>query len=114
MGQALRMNTSRACSNRSSLPVTSGRAWVWGCQSAMRSSSATAVCCLPRANWEAGHRSALICRARLENTMNDIRQTRPTLLYVDDEELACKYFARTVGAEYDVLVARSSDEASAI
>lgn len=46
--------------------------------------------------------------------MNDIRQTRPTLLYVDDEELACKYFARTVGAEYDVLVARSSDEASAI
>lgn len=46
--------------------------------------------------------------------MNDIRQTRPTLLYVDDEELACKYFARTIGADYDVLVARSSDEASAI
>jgi two-component system, response regulator PhcR len=46
--------------------------------------------------------------------MNDIPQSRPTLLYVDDEELACKYFARTVGADYDVLLARSSDEASAV
>lgn len=46
--------------------------------------------------------------------MIDIRQTRPTLLYVDDEELACKYFARTVGADYEVLLAQSSDEASAI
>ncbi|MBB5423065.1 hybrid sensor histidine kinase/response regulator [Paraburkholderia atlantica] len=46
--------------------------------------------------------------------MNDIRQTQPTLLYVDDEELACKYFARTVGADYEVLLATSSDEAIAI
>jgi two-component system, response regulator PhcR len=46
--------------------------------------------------------------------MNDIRETQPTLLYVDDEELACKYFARTVGADYEVLLARSSDEAIAI
>jgi two-component system response regulator PhcR len=46
--------------------------------------------------------------------MNDIRQTQPTLLYVDDEELACKYFARSVGADYEVLLAKSSDEAIAI
>lgn len=46
--------------------------------------------------------------------MNDIRQAQPTLLYVDDEELARKYFARAVGAEYEVLVASSSDEAVAI
>jgi two-component system, response regulator PhcR len=50
----------------------------------------------------------------LRNIMIDIRQTQPTLLYVDDEELACKYFARTVGAEYEVLLATSSDEAIAI
>jgi two-component system response regulator PhcR len=46
--------------------------------------------------------------------MNDIRQTQPTLLYVDDEELACKYFARTVGPDYEVLLASNSDEAIAI
>ena len=46
--------------------------------------------------------------------MNDIRRTQPTILYVDDEELACKYFARTVGADYEVLLAMSSDEAIAI
>jgi two-component system, response regulator PhcR len=46
--------------------------------------------------------------------MNDIRETPPTLLYVDDEELACKYFARAVGADYEVLIARSTDEAIAI
>ncbi|EEA02449.1 response regulator receiver sensor signal transduction histidine kinase [Burkholderia sp. H160] len=46
--------------------------------------------------------------------MIDIRQTQPTLLYVDDEELACKYFARTVGADYEVLLAASADEAIAI
>ncbi|MFM0349837.1 ATP-binding protein [Paraburkholderia sp. RL17-347-BIC-D] len=46
--------------------------------------------------------------------MNDIRQTQPTLLYVDDEELACKYFARAVGADFEVLLANSSDEAIAI
>ncbi|MGF6773577.1 two-component system response regulator PhcR [Paraburkholderia sp. GAS199] len=46
--------------------------------------------------------------------MNDIRQTQPTLLYVDDEELARKYFARAVGGDYEVLVAGSSDEAIAL
>ena len=46
--------------------------------------------------------------------MNDITQARPTLLYVDDEELACKYFARAVSAEYEVLLASSGDEAIAI
>ncbi|MFL9964932.1 hybrid sensor histidine kinase/response regulator [Paraburkholderia sediminicola] len=45
--------------------------------------------------------------------MNDIRQTQPTILYVDDEELARKYFARAVGAEYEILLAQSSDEAIA-
>lgn len=46
--------------------------------------------------------------------MNDIRQTHPTLLYVDDEELGSKYFARMMGADYEVLLASSSDEAIAI
>lgn len=46
--------------------------------------------------------------------MNDLLAARPTLLYVDDEELACKYFARTVGADYEVLLARTSAEALAI
>ncbi|ASW02474.1 hybrid sensor histidine kinase/response regulator [Paraburkholderia aromaticivorans] len=46
--------------------------------------------------------------------MNDIRQTQPTILYVDDEELAGKYFARAVDADYEVLLARSSDEAIAV
>ena len=46
--------------------------------------------------------------------MNDIRQTQPTLLYVDDEELGSKYFARMMGADYEVLLASSSDEAIAI
>lgn len=48
--------------------------------------------------------------------MNDIRQAQaqPLLLYVDDEELARKYFARAVGADYEVLLASSSDEAIAI
>ncbi len=43
--------------------------------------------------------------------MNDLRLTPRTLLYVDDEELACKYFARMVGADYEVLLATSTDEA---
>lgn len=46
--------------------------------------------------------------------MNDMTLARPTLLYVDDEEMACKYFARTVAADYEVLLARSSDDAIAI
>ena len=29
--------------------------------------------------------------------MTDTTQPRPTILYVDDEEMACKYFARAVG-----------------
>ncbi|WP_043203556.1 hybrid sensor histidine kinase/response regulator [Paraburkholderia acidipaludis] len=44
----------------------------------------------------------------------DIRQTQPTVLYVDDEELAGKYFSRMVGTDYEVLLATSSDEAVAI
>ncbi|AJG20913.1 hybrid sensor histidine kinase/response regulator [Cupriavidus basilensis] len=43
--------------------------------------------------------------------MSDARQPRLTVLYVDDEEMACKYFARAVGTEYEVLVASSADEA---
>ncbi|MDF3836795.1 hybrid sensor histidine kinase/response regulator [Cupriavidus basilensis] len=46
--------------------------------------------------------------------MNDPRQARPTLLYVDDEEMACKYFARAVGNEYEVLLAGSAEEAISI
>ena len=46
--------------------------------------------------------------------MNDIRQTQPALLYVDDEELGSKYFARMVGADYEVLLASNCEEAIAI
>jgi len=46
--------------------------------------------------------------------MSDARQPRLTVLYVDDEEMACKYFARAVGAEYEVLVAGGADEAVGI
>jgi len=46
--------------------------------------------------------------------MTDTSQARPTILYVDDEEMACKYFARAVGSEHDVLSATSADEAIAI
>ena len=28
-----------------------------------------------------------------------------TILYVDDERMACKYFASAVGADYEVLTA---------
>lgn len=44
----------------------------------------------------------------------DTTQARPTILYVDDEEMACKYFARAVGSEYEVLSAISADEAVGI
>ncbi|WP_066732203.1 hybrid sensor histidine kinase/response regulator [Cupriavidus sp. D384] len=46
--------------------------------------------------------------------MTDTTQTRPTILYVDDEEMACKYFARAVGSEYEVLSANGADEAVGI
>ncbi|WP_420993506.1 hybrid sensor histidine kinase/response regulator [Cupriavidus sp. 30B13] len=46
--------------------------------------------------------------------MSDARQPRLTVLYVDDEEMACKYFARAVGAEYEVLLASGADEAVGI
>ncbi len=38
----------------------------------------------------------------------------PTVLYVDDEELACKYFARTAGSGYRVLTAPGVDAALAL
>ncbi|WP_149137431.1 hybrid sensor histidine kinase/response regulator [Cupriavidus campinensis] len=46
--------------------------------------------------------------------MSDTSQPRPTVLYVDDEEMACKYFARAVGNEYEVLSATSADDAMAV
>lgn len=46
--------------------------------------------------------------------MTDTTQARPTILYVDDEEMACKYFARAVGSEYEVLSAFGADEAVGI
>ncbi|KWR75648.1 hybrid sensor histidine kinase/response regulator [Cupriavidus sp. IDO] len=45
--------------------------------------------------------------------MTEVQQTRLTVLYVDDEEMACKYFARAAGSEYEVLLAGSADEAVA-
>ncbi|MBB5606166.1 MULTISPECIES: response regulator [unclassified Janthinobacterium] len=40
--------------------------------------------------------------------------SRATVLYVDDEELACKYFSHTVGARYRVLTAPGVDAALAL
>jgi len=37
-----------------------------------------------------------------------------TILYVDDEEMARKYFARSVGADYEVLTAADADAAIAL
>ena len=37
-----------------------------------------------------------------------------TILYVDDEAQACKWFARTIGAGYEVLTANSVEEAKAV
>ena len=44
----------------------------------------------------------------------DTSQPRATILYVDDEEMACKYFARAAGSEHEVLSATGADEAIAI
>jgi two-component system response regulator PhcR len=46
--------------------------------------------------------------------MSETQQTTAHILYVDDEELACKYFARSVGADFHVVTATSSDEAMRI
>ncbi|MBY4897349.1 hybrid sensor histidine kinase/response regulator [Cupriavidus sp. AU9028] len=43
--------------------------------------------------------------------MNDFAQPRLIVLYVDDEEMACKYFARAAGLEYEVLTATSAQAA---
>ncbi|WP_408511409.1 response regulator [Paraburkholderia phytofirmans] len=46
--------------------------------------------------------------------MKETQQARATVLYVDDEELARKYFARSAGREYEVLLAGDADEALSI
>ncbi|WP_432258190.1 ATP-binding protein [Cupriavidus sp. TMH.W2] len=43
--------------------------------------------------------------------MSEVMQARPAVLYVDDEDMARKYFARAVGSDYEVLLASSADEA---
>ncbi|MDQ0142241.1 hybrid sensor histidine kinase/response regulator [Cupriavidus necator] len=46
--------------------------------------------------------------------MSEVQQARPNVvLYVDDEDMARKYFARAVGSEYEVLLAAGADEAMA-
>ncbi|WP_321846572.1 response regulator [Paraburkholderia bannensis] len=46
--------------------------------------------------------------------MSENQQAPYTVVYVDDEELARKYFARSAGSDYEVLLAASADEAIAI
>jgi two-component system response regulator PhcR len=46
--------------------------------------------------------------------MSDIEHTAANILYVDDEELACKYFVRSVGPEFHVVTAASADAAMEI
>lgn len=46
--------------------------------------------------------------------MRETQQARQTVVYVDDEELARKYFARAAGNDYEVLLADGADEAVSI
>jgi two-component system, response regulator PhcR len=46
--------------------------------------------------------------------MSEIQQAQQTVVYVDDEELARKYFARAAGNDYEVLLADGADEAITI
>ncbi|SMG17313.1 two-component system, response regulator PhcR [Paraburkholderia susongensis] len=46
--------------------------------------------------------------------MSETQRARPTVVYVDDEELARKYFARAAGSGYEVLLADGADEAMSI
>ncbi|HEY4366590.1 MAG TPA: response regulator [Steroidobacteraceae bacterium] len=46
--------------------------------------------------------------------MRETQETRRTVVYVDDEELARKYFARSAGSDYEVLLAGDADEAMSI
>lgn len=46
--------------------------------------------------------------------MDATPDTGPTILYVDDEQQACKWFARMVSASYNVLTANSVEEAKAV
>jgi two-component system response regulator PhcR len=46
--------------------------------------------------------------------MRETQQARQTVVYVDDEELARKYFARSAGSDYEVLLASDADEALTI
>ncbi|RKT22617.1 two-component system response regulator PhcR [Paraburkholderia sp. RAU2J] len=46
--------------------------------------------------------------------MRETPQARQTVVYVDDEELARKYFARAAGSDYEVLLASGADEAMSI
>lgn len=43
--------------------------------------------------------------------MNLFEQNAATILYVDDEEMARKYFARSVGGDYEMLTAADADSA---
>jgi two-component system response regulator PhcR len=43
--------------------------------------------------------------------MDSFEQEVSTILYVDDEEMARKYFARSIGADYEVLTAADADTA---
>lgn len=46
--------------------------------------------------------------------MSETQQARRTVVYVDDEELARKYFARSAGSDYEVLLADGAEEAMSI
>jgi two-component system response regulator PhcR len=46
--------------------------------------------------------------------MGEVNRRIATILYVDDEEMARKYFSMAVGTDYEVLTASGADEALAI
>src|SRR4051812_33438618 len=50
----------------------------------------------------------------MKSTMDELGNLTATILYVDDEDLARKYFARVVGTHYKILTAAGADEAIAM
>jgi two-component system response regulator PhcR len=46
--------------------------------------------------------------------MSNTQQSPRTVVYVDDEDLARKYFARAAGSDYEVLLASGAEEAMSI
>src|SRR5689334_18625352 len=105
---------SRECLNRFSLRAKSARASALACPLAMRWWSGTAAHYSRKASWASGQRSTSTCRVPSDIEMSNTQQSTHTVVYVDDEDLARKYFARAAGSDYEVLLASGAEEAMSI